>query len=522
MGIWIDPAGEFADEAFVNQARSIVTDVLSYSKNYNHIIAYIIMNEPQPETIAGAGYDETVSLWRQLTDIIHEQHPNRPVTIANTCNGTYINPAVFDFSAYNVYIYNPVTVNYLLGYREFTRYLNQLNHTGAPLIITEYGLSVSPSGPGNWGYGGNSLIQQTEGDLYMYKALADGGAAGSCVFNYSDGWWKGGNEFVHDDKAEEWFGLVNYRGLQDKYGEVRPAWEAVKKFQSAIITQPRTSEIYPARVPVEIFINDTVDRIEIMLGDQRVYQRQGVTGYLLDTLFFDVQGMKDAVLVFNCYDAGNNLVKQEEKSILMVTEELVLPAIRITIANPDFWQNGYVNVDYQINKSPVFNSGSRLDYIFYPHVGFDYGFPFQLTLPAGDQMNFTSHHALAANVNVFTVGAAFDVTFGSFSKRIVNQMTLSRINEIENSADGSSPVTSSIRIYPDPTREYFTVTFPETMASTWFTYTILNNLGVAVQHGEKVGRDQPVDVKTFQPGIYYIRLVPAGEHLAVTRKIIKL
>ena len=383
MGIWIDPAGNFADQAFVEQAKKIVLDVLSYSRNYNNIIAYLIMNEPLPEVIAGAGYDKTVALWTQLIDIIHTQHPNRPVSFANTCNGTYIDPGVFDFSAYNVYIYSPVTVNYLHRYRDFIQYLAQLKHTDAPLIITEYGLSVSPTGPGNCEYGGNSLSEQQEGDLHMYKAMVDGGAAGSCMFNYSDGWWKGGNEFTHDDHAEEWFGLVNYTGLSDKYGQVRPVWDAVKAYQSAIITQPRSSEIYPAKVPVEVFLNDTIKRIEIMLDNQQVYQRQGVNGYLLDTLSFDLQDTKDALLVFNCYDSGNNLVKREEKSILIATKELILPSVRISIANPDLWQDGRADVKYEINKSPDFNCSSRLDYIFYPHVGWYYGNQYHLTIPAG-------------------------------------------------------------------------------------------------------------------------------------------
>jgi len=149
--------------------------------------------------------------------------------------------------------------------------LLQIKVPGQPLIITEYGLSVSPGGPGNWGYGGNSLTEQQEGILHMYKSLVDGGASGSCVFNYSDGWWKGGNEFVHDDVAEEWFGLVQYTSLTDTQGQERPVWEAVKMYQSAVITQPKSSEIYTNQVPVEVFLNDTVDRIDIYPNPAKNY-----------------------------------------------------------------------------------------------------------------------------------------------------------------------------------------------------------------------------------------------------------
>ncbi len=520
MGIWIDPHADFSQPAFVNQARSIVADVLSYSKNYDNIIAYLIMNEPLPETIAAAGYEATVDLWEELIGIIHAEHPGRPVSIANTSNGTYINPAVFDFSAYNVYIYNPVTVNYLHGYRDFVRYLQQLNVPDKPLVITEYGLSVSPSGPGAWGYGGNSLQQQLEGDLHMYKSLVDGGAAGSFLFNYSDGWWKGGNEFSHDDSPEEWFGLVEYSSLSDEFGTERPVWDAARAFQSAIITQPRSSEIYLNRAPVEIFLNNTIARVEAYLDNERVFQQQVTGNYLLDTLEFDVQDLRDATLAFHAYDAVGNLVKTEEKNILITGREVVLPTIGISITDEDFWQGGQVEVNYQVNHSPDFVSGTELQYIFYPHVGFNYGQQFQRPLPDGP-LEFSSQHYVAPNVDVFTVGAAFDVTYNSFTRRIVNQLTLSRINDLVNSAGGESSSMPSFRIIPNPAKDHFMLA-PEGYAQSFVSgYTIYSLTGIVVQQGGQMEWNQPVQISHLKPGIYFLRLEVEGLPRPLIRKVIK-
>jgi hypothetical protein len=317
MGIWIDPHGDFSDPNFINQAKNIVSNVLSYSKNYDNIIAYVIMNEPLPEAVFNAGLEESISLWKSLIEIINNAHPSRPVSIANTPIGTYIGQQNFDFSAFNVYIYNPVTVNHLHGYRDFTSYLKELTPDNIPLIITEYGLSVSPTGPGNWGYGGNSLTEQQDGIIHMYKSLVDGGASGSCVFIYSDGWWKADNEFVHDDAAEEWFGLIEYTALSDTRGTERPAWGAVKNFQSAIITQPQSSEIYNTQVPIELFLSDTIDRIEIWLDSSLVYNTTIGADYWVDTLIIDSVTIKDALLEFRCFDSNSNLVKSEKKAFLL-------------------------------------------------------------------------------------------------------------------------------------------------------------------------------------------------------------
>lgn len=520
MGIWIDPEGDFSDAGFVSQAKTIVRNVLSYSKKYDNIIAYLIMNEPLPEAIFNAGYKNTVALWRELIDIIHTQHPNRPVSIANTSVGTYIEPDIFDFSAYNVYIYNPVTVNYLHGYRYFIHYLQQLNAPAHPLIITEYGLSVSPTGPGGWGYGGNSLDEQQEGILHMYKSLVDGGANGSCVFNYSDGWWKAGNEFVHNDAAEEWFGLVEYTSLTDNQGQVRPAWKTVCDYQSAIICQPRSSEIYINKVPVEIFLNDTITRIAVMLDNNLIRQWETVNDYLTDTLVFDIQEIKDAALIFNCYDVNNNKIKSEEKDILITTAETELPAIQIT-TNDNFWQTGIVEVTYQINKSADFTTDSKLYYIFYPHVGWDYGQKFQMTMPAGEQVNVTRQHSINANVDVFTVGAAFDISYNSFRKRIYNQLTFTRSDGGTGGTAGHLPAEPYISIYPNPATEYLKVSSDETGASSTFDYVLYNFAGMVVQQGNKNEWNSPVDISQLRPGIYFVRINYKGRSVPVIEKLLK-
>lgn len=424
MGIWINPEGNFSNSQFVTSAKTIVNNVLSYSKDYDNIIAYIIMNEPSPAIVL-QNYKASVNLWRELTDIIHSKHPNRPVSIANTPNGTYINSNFFDFSAFNVYIYNPVTVNYLHEYRGHVDYLKQLNSSNGPLIITEYGLPVSPSGPGQWGYGGNTLAEQQSGNLHMYKSLVDGGANGACIFNYTDGWWKAGSPYLHNDSPEEWYGLTEYADLNDTRGEERPVWKTIHDYQSAIITQPRTEEIYVDEIPIEIFFNDTIKRLEVLLDDSPVYQHTVSNKYLTDVLQIAFDKIKDVKLVFNCYDENDNLIKTEEKIILLTSNELTLPSIQVSV-NDDCWQTGRVTANYNITRTENFTISSTLDYVYYPHVGFDYGSKYKANINGQSQVSKTN--TIASNTNVFTVGAAFNITYNGFKKRIFNQLTLSRID----------------------------------------------------------------------------------------------
>ena len=504
MGIWIDPEGDFSDPSFAASAQDIVRNVLSYSKDFDNIIGYLIMNEPLPAAIFTAGYDQTRSLWSTIIDIIHNQHPGRPVSIANTCVGTFIDPEIFDFSAYNVYIYNPVTVNFLHHYRAYVRYLQSLRTDDKPLVITEYGLSVSPSGPGNWGYGGNTLQEQEDGILHMYQALVNGGAAGSCIFNYSDGWWKAGDEYTHDDAAEEWFGLIEYTSFSDDRGITRPVWDAVKAFQSAIITEPQSGEDYTSRVPVEVFLNDTIKRLTITHNNSIIYDKNIVNQHLSDTLDFSFPDMQDLTLVFQAYDQNDNLIKSEEKNILVSPSKINWPAIEVSLNN-DYRTTGQLNVTYNISKGEAFQISNNLDYIYYPHIGFNYGQNFTTPMPSGNPATFSVQHPFDPSTDVFTVGAAFDVYLNNFHRRIVGETTHYRGEDTGNFIFQPKSTIRKIQIYPNPAETYIKLWMPNPESST-FSAEIFNNKGELVMIIKNNKWNSPLNISQLAPGIYYLMI----------------
>ncbi len=234
-GIWIDPHGDYGNPDFINAALDHVEDVLAYSAGYDCIIGYIIMNEPQVQHIYEAGAESLSDLWQSVMTLIHDKHPGIPVSFSNTMIGDYINMEVFDFAAYNAYIYNPVTITGSHGYAGYLSFLKENRSPVMPMIITEFGLSVSPgvSNP-DYGYGGNTLEQQVSGNLLMYRELIDAGIQGGCVFQYHDGWWKGGDENVHDPVAEEYFGLIEFSGLTDN------SWSYLGNFYMPVDTKVAT------------------------------------------------------------------------------------------------------------------------------------------------------------------------------------------------------------------------------------------------------------------------------------------
>ena len=213
----------------------------------------------------------------------------------------------FDISAYNLYMYGP-TVKYSFGYTGWVE-----EHKKAapdnPLIITEYGLSVSLSGPGGYGYGGNTLSEQTDGNLAMYRGLIDGNGQGGCVFNYLDGWWKNAeianDADTHEDEPEEWFGLFGIEDeTSDPNGTARPVWNAFRDYNACIVTSPKNGQIYDADIPLEFFPHSDVINIRIKKDGAIIYEKPtNGKSYIKDALTLSItETIKNVSLQFEFLD----------------------------------------------------------------------------------------------------------------------------------------------------------------------------------------------------------------------------
>jgi hypothetical protein len=428
FGIWIDPHGDFSDVSFQTEAYNHVDDVLNYSANFNSIVGYLIMNEPQVQHIYDVGAQSLSDLWQSIIDLIHVKHPGIPVSFSNTMIGDYINMSIFDFAAYNAYIYNPVTISTSHGYAGYLHYLKQNRATQIPLIVTEYGLSVSPGPPSNdYGYGGNSLEQQVSGDLLMYRELIDADAQGNCVFQYHDGWWKGGNEFSHDPSPEEWFGLIEFSNIGDMYGTPRPVWAAYEKYNKAIITNPKNGNIYGNIIPIEIFTKSEVVSYSISRNDSVLISESLNGSYFTNELSLALnEDIKDVELVFDFFNSNNDTLKSETISILYSNTELELPEITIELSPENIIPGSPHYLNMQVTTNHQFSiEDNTIHYVLHPHIGFDPGITKSMVMSFTDnKWSYLDYFDIPEETKVATFGVGFTIYHGKFKKRISNQEIL--------------------------------------------------------------------------------------------------
>ncbi len=527
FGIWIDPAGDFSDEGFVTEAINHVNAVLNYSANYNSIIGYSIMNEPQVQHIYDAGAQSLADLWQSIIALIHQRHPGIPVSFSNTIIGDYINMNVFDYAGYNAYIYNPVTISKSHGYEGYLHFLKENRASDMPFIITEYGLSVSPGTPGNdYGYGGNTLEQQVSGDLLMYRELIDADAQGNCVFQYHDGWWKGGNEFSHDPSPEEWFGLIEFSSLNDNYGTPRPVWEAYEKYNKAIITNPKNGNIYGSTIPIEIFTTTDVVSYTISKNDSVLVSNSIASTYYADELILEIdEDIKDVELVFNFFDSNNDTLKTETISILYSNSELELPQLTINVTPENPIPGSLTTLNMHVITNPLFSiEGDKIDYVIHPHIGFDPGIAKSSVMSfINNEWSASGYFNLPSDTKVATFAAGFAINYGTFKKRVSNQKILMFGNwadpiaapelitglTIEQRKNWNSEIVLS-QNYPNPFNPTTTI-FYEIKKSDFIQLILFNVLGqkiiTLINEYKLPGLyEAEFDGKDLSSGVYYYQL----------------
>ncbi|MBU0678835.1 MAG: hypothetical protein KJ626_12050 [Verrucomicrobia bacterium] len=250
QGIWFDPGADFSDSTFQRETLQLVEKVVTQSAKHPNILLYLIGNEPHADSVYRTGVDDVNAFFRKLVETARRCDPKRLFSYSNCVMTDFMVPDMWDLTAQNVYPYSPVTIEKTLGYRGYLETIKRRLALDKPLVITEFGLSVSPDGDGR-GYGGNTLEEQSNGVVALWDDILTAGCAGGCAFMWIDGWWKNGEEKAHNGHAEEWYGLLE--ADTEFSGVPRPVYYALQEYNRAIRTEPSDGGVYSDQIPVEVW-----------------------------------------------------------------------------------------------------------------------------------------------------------------------------------------------------------------------------------------------------------------------------
>jgi hypothetical protein len=429
MGIGLDPGGKYGSPEYIKKYSDKVRNVVAYSRNYDCIISYLLLNEPAAIHIRDAGGKGTSEMLKTMMDIIHSEHPGIPVGISgNAAIDDFMDYNLFDFYGYNCYDYYDGQG----GTMEFTGFLdwcNTMNGKLKPMVITEFGFSVSDHGTGL--YGGNTLEQQKNVVLANYRYLLDAGAVGSCPFYYADGWWKGGNPAVHDNTAEEWFGFWGYSDLTDTVGTPRPVWYALVNYQKAIVASPKNQQIYGTVIPIDLYLDKDVKKVVLKLDDVALYSKAvEKEGFLTDSVKYTPKGVEDAELVFEFFDASGKIIKTENIYVLLSEEPVSLPKLTVKVdPSEDLEGHKTATMDISLSDPGIFQTKGDLRYNFNYHIWWEYGVQGDISLKdmkPGVPFTNVQKSDIPDLCPVMVASAGVTVKYGKFSKRLHDQLIVFR------------------------------------------------------------------------------------------------
>ncbi|MBA3546480.1 MAG: hypothetical protein H0T76_08365 [Nannocystis sp.] len=264
QGVWVAPDGDFADPSFRRQALADVARAVESSRHSEAVLGYLVLNEPRAEAVARAGLDGTQAFLREVVATVRALDPAAPIGYASWPGLEALDDDLLDFVAFNLYPHRPRVVMTELGLAAYTKMVRETIARGRPLIISEFGLSVSPGLPlATPGRGGSSPEEQAQELVALAETFTSAGAAGLAVFQWSDGWWKnndGPGDALSQDPMdpEEWFGLVQFVDADDRRGTPRPALAALQSHQRAVLLEPRSGAAAPEEIAVRLHAEEEI------------------------------------------------------------------------------------------------------------------------------------------------------------------------------------------------------------------------------------------------------------------------
>jgi hypothetical protein len=174
---WLDPPSDDSWRAMAAAARDAVRHAAESIADHPAVLALVVGNEIPGPTVRWFGRRRMDGLLRSLCDVGRTAAPDVLLAYANYPTTQYLDTSCFDFDCMNVF---------LEGETAFRWYLSQLQIEAGrrPLVLTEIGLDAGAHGD----------ACQADVLAWQLRAALELGAAGTCVFSWTDDWWVGGHE----------------------------------------------------------------------------------------------------------------------------------------------------------------------------------------------------------------------------------------------------------------------------------------------------------------------------------------
>lgn len=340
QGIFVDPTRDYASPVYQNYVVSTVKNQVRYYLKTPNILMFLVANEPPVERVATSGVSNTEKVLSLMIETVKKLDPKKIVTFANWVPLAFLDHSFLPVIGFNVYMYEPHLITHALTYKGYVEWLKKNLAPDKPLLIVEFGLSVSAYGPGKMGRGGNSEEEQRDGVLMMWDDIINAGATGGCVFEWNDEWWKNydysGDQYTHDTSdPEEWYGVIEIKDdTSDHKGRPRLVYQALKSWNQAIVVNPKNIEFYSGKVPIEVYTTDKVNELFYRLNSG-TWMAMKKTGQYWWQLEWDSKSGNDGkqLLEVKALDLAGNILCTKKRTFWTNNKSgFEQPVIKVSLA----------------------------------------------------------------------------------------------------------------------------------------------------------------------------------------------
>lgn len=221
------------DPRLVKAIRAQLKRDVESCANHPAVLAFAIGNEIPQQIVRWHGAKRIEKFLKNLCDDVKSVAPGKLVTYVNFPPTDYLDLSFLDFVCFNVFLHEEA---------DFKSYLSKLQNIAGnrPLVLTELGMDSIREGA----EGQSRFLDWQLREAYL------GGAAGVCVFSWTDDWYRGGNQII------DWaFGLVDARR------KPKPAYQTVKARFKRIPFEAEARRLWP-KVSVVICAYNAASTIE--------------------------------------------------------------------------------------------------------------------------------------------------------------------------------------------------------------------------------------------------------------------
>jgi len=225
--------------------------------------------------------------------------------------------------------------------------------------------------------------------------------------------------------------------------------------------------------------------------------------YFHDTLDIPLDSIRDISLTFNFYTAQDHRIRTETIQLLASRTPCQLPQISIEVTPQPSKGDHTLQATFGIINTGPLQTDYVLDYVFYNHVGWDYGVAATANLSHENPIH-TQNYNYSSNVDVITLGAGINATYGSFSKRITHQKVyiLGDTSHIElpSGFRHEKAVPTDMMIYPNPAADFIHI---DEDIQGGAGYQIINAYGRILLEGKLTG-NREISILCLPEGIYLL------------------